>query len=290
MQIPPSDSIKRLGWAIAFLLPSVSLFADDSPNVHLLIFGNTRDKAISQSVSVDKNYVYTTFSGHFAEGELVVGGSYQNQPPDGIESRDWILEQVRTHSLEPQDTLVVYFSGLGGIDNDVGNHLMTASGPLLRHDLIEAMQSRGVRLAVLITDGCTIRRHLVDTAASSVFFTEVTSPLFDSLYFQSEGFVDLSALSPDEVAMGDDDDGGYLTRALCGFLRQNHQQRLTWRDVKDDVQDRIDKLFAELHPKGVRHSVDDNVLFTQTIAARLEVTPDPGADTHPLPTTDPERP
>lgn len=274
MKSPMSTQSRSSHWIAAIISLCALLVASEgqAAQLHLLIFGEMSDPGIEGSVMRDRNSIYSAFQTNITDAELVVGGDYQTDgPPDGKLTPEWILNSIREQPVRPEDTIVVYFAGHGAFDEQRGQYMSTPGGQLLRSKVVTAMQDRKVRLAVLITDTCSVRLDLTDKQVADVAVVTETSPAFVSLFFERSGLIDMSASSPGEVSMGDDIDGGYFTSSFCRFLRANNEQRLTWTTLRDGVQSKVDDVFSQKQPRGVSNPLNGELQFTQTITAKFDL-------------------
>ncbi len=264
-----SQHHKPTRWLTLALALTLSMASADFANAEkicrVLIFADTNDTNIGDSCQVDATSVFQIFLANVPEDRLEI----EQHTGDEV-SRTTILSRINRIQLQTEDTLVVYYSGHGAYDPDQGQYLQTPGQATLRSEVVQAMQARNVRLAILITDTCSvvvpIRQH--EQTFAAMLGPETTSPLFVSLCWDSAGFVDISGSTRGEFAMGADDIGGYFTAELCDYMTANRNSRRDWATVFREVRPQVADLFQTRHPNGypgpggVRQ-------FTQTIDARF---------------------
>ncbi len=107
------------------------------------------------------------------------------------------LDQSRVGA---DDALVVYWSGHGFIEN--GEHFLVQSDGVQcsRKDLLEKAKEAGARLTVLLTDSCANDTSIPFTPYVAAPIPPPISPLFQELFLNYRGVLDVNASSPGEKA------------------------------------------------------------------------------------------
>lgn len=128
---------------------------------------------------------------------------------------DAIVNFYRALGQRPGWSLLFVYSGHGATGSD-GDHYMTFThgGNLSRSRLREAMEGTGASLQVILTDCC----------GSVVPFDAVRRPvpaewaMFEQLFFENAGMVDVLSCEIGAVSLGNDVSGGMFTRACTRLL------------------------------------------------------------------------
>lgn len=186
--------------------------------------------------STKKFALYNTYESAWRGPELYRFDIMSDEAPKmGDRFFERMLEGIRKCPVESDDALVVFWAGHGAFKN--GEHCLAANGSLIeRSRLLDAMKSRGARLTVLITDCCSDYREATEfqnrkefpPSAQTLYGSAGITPLFDNLFFQSRGVVDVCAAIEGSKAFtysrsvripGSNEDrdvsGGCFTIALC---------------------------------------------------------------------------
>ncbi|MFO0904977.1 MAG: caspase family protein [Pirellulales bacterium] len=166
--------------------------------------------------------------------------------------------------LEPasDDAVLFYYTGHGAAD-DRGHYLALAGGPLYRETIREALERKGARLVVLLTDCCNLRsdgRRMVAMAPAPPEPPAAPPPLFRTLFFEASGVVDVNASSPGEAAyftaspedQGIDSYGSLFTRAISQFVEQHLQEEQSWHDLLVAASFGVHVGFREGYPRGAK--------------------------------------
>ena len=223
--------------------------------IHLLVGADTLDPVIGASVQRDVEAVIFAFVVCVPAPQLVVEVCRDEQV-----TRDDLLAAIDRLAVKGSDSLVFYWSGHGAHDEN-DHWLKMRRGPhVYRRELRERMLGKHARLNVLLSDCCntfhpgTARPKI--HAAPAV--PKRVAPLFDALFFRSQGLADINSASENEVAMGTAD-GGLFTAALtglprnpgakqdaAGFFLANQNQPLSWTAMVDDLASRVRTEYAAL--------------------------------------------
>ncbi len=212
--------------------------------LYLLIAADTsKQGGIYLSTGPDTGYVFDAFYAHVPERQLVVYGmgGPEGQPVwDGPDIRfdlgdmgRKLLGAIDACPAGPDDTIVFFYSGHGAHD-DRGHYLLMPDQKttLARPTLIRRIQAKNPRLAVVVTDTCSnlLDRGLLPGPEMMLQPPEQPVPLFDSLFFQSTGLVDLNSSTEGQVAAGPVG-GGLLVLALAYLGNEPDFQRARIRGV-----------------------------------------------------------
>ena len=163
----------------------------------------------------------------------------------GIIKPPQVMHWIRNVQVTPADTLLIYFNGHGKIDT-YGTHWLSFDinsdeTQLARDVLAEELKGKPARLKLLITDTCSFiqddsrttqqrPRAFVGVTATARFYAK-------NLFLQHEGFLDITAASPGELAYGNIEVGGFFTSGIATSLvpdsDTDKDDFLTWREVCD---------------------------------------------------------
>jgi hypothetical protein len=221
-------SLRRpLALFVALALPALPVWAD-APNRSsvkprelkmlrvLLVIDNT-DPDHAVSVERDRQNLQTLLEERIPRERRRIDCLDGNQV-----TREDILKYYRDLATGPDEALMFFFAGHGGIDPKLGHCLQMAAGNqlrLARSEVRRAMEAKGAGLVVLLTDCCSNR---VKTNSANDAMQPLTPrglhPVFRCLFFQHRGTVDITAAEDDTAAYGDDR-GGVFTSALVSLLQ-----------------------------------------------------------------------
>jgi len=214
--------------------------AGNEAKIHVLLVGDTNDPQIGQSVEADLGGMKSVFASNVVERQLRITTLSGHR----VTSRQ-ILQAVGSLAIQPgRDTVVFYFSGHGAFDRGTNEQfLYPARRALYRSEVRKAIQQLQPRLTVLLTDTCSVyveRPPAVMAPAPA----EETSPLFQALFLEPRGLVDISATRPGEEARGDTN-GGYFSTVLRMSLFMHSHERITWAQVLEEVNAEVPKQYFD---------------------------------------------
>ena len=193
-----------------------------------------------------------------------------------IASPAFILESLDELKPAANDTVVLYYSGHGGID-DRGSYFELAGGKLYRDEVRKRLQAKNARLAVLLSDCCNSRSDgRAQTAPRALFRRpETYTPLFQSLFVRPKGFVDVTACAPGQSAFfsppPNDSDaipGSLFTKALSAWAEDHLQRDTSWDELVNEVGIEVHLAFHEAYPQGATFAKGAPVQTDQNVFAR----------------------
>jgi hypothetical protein len=284
MKIPCFEGLGALLWTVLALGSPMVL--GHSPVLaqekvcHVLVFADTNDANIGESVALDASGIERLFTAHIPAERLRISEPYVAYRL----SRAAMLNAIAGHRLRPEvDTLVVYFGGHGSWDvtREDGHRVKARDEYVYRSEIRQAMDKTGARLKILLTDCCS---NLVRPRVRPLVIERTITPpaqtaaAFVTLFWNPVGFIDINSSARGQVAMGDNMLGGYFTSCFTGHLWDNSQRDgLTWANTIERVRTATAKKFVERHPDGVPFRSGGQLITqkTQTIAARLEISSEP---------------
>ena len=296
-------SARPATWFACFLLVT-GLAAPEvrgqQARVHVIIVANRWDASIGGDMALNAKGIAEMFRTNVPRRNLTVEVVDRNAwTPRGV------LDRIARAPVGPNDSLIVFAMGHGAFDPRSGSYLLLAGGqPLFRSQLRQAVEARGARLGALFTDHCNGPRKVekmngVQAPAPPPEAVEI-SPSFRALFFESRGFMELSACKPGEFALclpsllaqgfgrGRPEvyyRGSLFTQALMDSLQlgafgdDGTPLRPSWRAVASDVGDRVKKDFDQVFPTGLRLGPGGGPQNTQTVVLLGE----PPIDLRPAP-------
>lgn len=136
-------------------------------------------------------------------------------------SRETILQRLREMPAGPGDTVFFYYSGHGAVLRGIDHALTTSGGDVLRSEVREALQAKGARLTVILTDCCAnvvkrAPRPQAPMAAPGLPRQEI--PPIRSLLLGHSGLVDILSSDVGESSWSNSEKGGFFTNALVRGL------------------------------------------------------------------------
>ena len=172
-----------------------------------------------------------------------------------------IIDAIKHLNPHPEDTVLFYYTGHGSVD-DHGHFLALAQGKLYREDLLNALSEKKVRLFTVITDCCNTRSDGYNYIAPyyEIPDRKEPSPLFQKLFFESRGVVDINSSSPGESSFfapyqknefgPEGSPGSIFTLSWLDWMQEEKQNSRTWDDMVRGVSLRVHKKFKDYFPKG----------------------------------------
>jgi hypothetical protein len=152
--------------------------------------------------------------------------------PAKLTNPEGVLAYYRDLETDPSETLFFYCNCHGGINEKRGPFLVLGGKSLYRSRLLEAMERKGPRLIVVLTDACgtypkkTPTNQAQDTAARKALpavgagRNAGNGMVMRHLLFRHTGVVDINAAKPGEYSRGVNGRGEYFTLAYAELLDQ----------------------------------------------------------------------
>jgi hypothetical protein len=232
--------------------------AEVEGHVHLVIACDTNPAAhLGEAVTRDAANIGNVFSGDIPPAMRTITSipTEQMNPQGILDAIDALPVAAGT------DIVVFYYSGHGAYNPQMGPFLdLPERGTLRRSAIHQAIQRKGPKLAVVLTDCCyalkprrQVQAYTMAPGAPTGEPPEIVlSPLFESLLFRTTGIVDITSSKQGEISMTrDDNNGSVFTYPLVQFLRQNAQRPLSWGDVFQVVRRQVSADFKGSNPGGV---------------------------------------
>jgi hypothetical protein len=273
----PAANMKLLRVIAATQLLMVMSVPAAAQRVHALIVGDASPSAqwgvLQPNIQLDVIGMSVLFWNHVPSRQLNL--IVLTIETDELATPRTIFDVLDEFRPAPDDVVVVYFSGHGGVD-DRGHYLWLAGGRLYREELRQRMQRSGARLVVLLTDCCSTRSDGQRYYAPAPRITppSTMAPALRSLLNNAAGVVDINASGPNESAFfvptSDQFDvmpGSLFTTALVEFVTENREKPLRWDDLLRSVSFRVHLAFRNGYPDGAKAAKGAEVQRDQNVHA-----------------------
>ena len=237
-------------WLIVFIVMlGLGIFGGSSTQaakVFLLAAGDVNDETIGEFAQDGVSVVERLFGRNLPEDKLVVyNHGWHGAPsvwtgPDLAKSAkpfDDLLEAVASCPASQDDSLVVFWMGYRSwLNNEC--FLNQSSGQsqgevnkLSRQKLSSAIQAKQTRMAALFTEsGKIFRRYDVPKRSYGAPNTDKVSILMNSLFFQTQGFVDLNSSERKQNPMLLDAYGGAFVEVLVEIIEKLDYKQMDWQE------------------------------------------------------------
>ena len=262
----------------------------NAQDVHALLILLGNERSIRRSVEKNKekmvNMLYqlsrhcsvhlTLMHSQNAHEGILSQKTFVNRRSEKSTTQEQHIIQVRqveqwleTLKPKPEDTVLIYYNGHGQIGRFGAHDLMFDPGlsadTLDRGRLSRKLNRKRARLRMLITD--TYGNLSQDLSGAT--FATVTRPYIQDLFLEHEGFLDITAASPGQFAIGNSDLGGHFTSALLsqGFTAAadaDGDDFLSWTEAFDKTLEQTKILYANATFDGrLQMGLDANRQETQ---------------------------
>ena len=220
--------------------------------LYLFSEGDIHDENVGKCVDAAISHIANGVMGNMPENRVVL----YNDPNDyGSRSRRWtgpdistsydvhgdILKAIDQCPAGSNDTIFFYWCGHGAFDE--GGHFLWMPknrGPraMRRSEIQEALERKGVRLVVFITESChVLQRFPEPERIPGAIPRDDVPPLFRSLFFDVSGVVDVNSSSPGQTSEADLLRGGAFTYYLSTSFSEWAAERYGWKDIFEEIDD-----------------------------------------------------
>ena len=280
--------------------------------LHVILACDVDDPELGEGFEINEGLVRRQFFNSIATRNLRYYSSWNSGGPKLTAQN--LLKEIDEIQLKPNDTLMVYLACHGYWDKDDDAHWFRFEndgddGALLRKTIITRIKSRNTRLGLLVTDACTNYEKLPsDRIAVSPPLPplEKTAPLYQSLFFDQQGFLDLSSSLPGQFTLyynnykdvkagvkptikkemasrqipgggfldmyslqlgGATMRGGLFSESMSSLLLAKSDEKLDWRQFTELLRDDVEKRFDQEIPNGqLKTSAGSILQNAQTVA------------------------
>jgi len=237
--------------------------------LHVFIATDDTDRNIGHYVRQDGANVALEFQAGVATQDLKF-----HELEEGVLTGNRIRQIIRRARIAQDDAIFFYYSGHGGYRGEDKHFLSMKGGrdELTRNELISELQRHQAALTVVVTDACynLVFRPPPPPSVGAPLAIE-TEPLFQRLFFQTNGFIDINACTRGQIAATciDPLEGSVFTKMLTTSMQRHMNDEdasFGWHELFDEVSDRTAVEFAELFPGGHGVQVEGNAVqqVTQT--------------------------
>lgn len=265
----------RLSWlplclfSFLFWIPGV-LHAERS--IHVFgVFCNAyegQSGMINEGVTADKFVLNTIFTEYFSEQSW--GVKLHRRTLEGAAAtKDVLLAEFElfTRNVGPEDTVYVHFSGHGFIPDPLNGEQYLSfvdDSEMSRQQWADQIEALPCRLKILITDCCSSYppEFVIAEGDERV---EPWKNLY-SLLLEHEGFVNITAASPGQEALGSEN-GGFLTINL----ESDMQRYSSWEKVFAETQVRVEaETESQIARANLAHKFKPQRPFAYSLGTRIE--------------------
>lgn len=215
--------------------------------IHLILAVDGNSNLGGGNMSADMRNMRQTFERNIPEDRLYI----ERLSIDDLTAEE-MLEAVEKLEVEHHDSVIFYYSGEGGYvkDRDEPFFQLSNGETLSRKKVEELLRKKKVRLTVLLTDCCqsliSVPPSPIEKDTEEVERPEEFSPLFQTLFLESVGFVDLASCQAGEPSYTDPTSrnrGSYFTRCLTELWeKESKNQETHWRKIANDVNGNVLRL------------------------------------------------
>jgi len=224
--------------------------------IHAILAADRADAKIGRGVTIDLENMMHLLRSNIPPANLnLVILDVNSMTPDGM------LDAVDRLTVDPNDTILFYYSGHGALDarNQKQFFALTKGGNIYRETLLTKIEEKLPRLAVLLSDCCNNEADGVGVRSATLRNTPILktpgsfSPLFENLLVFCKGTADLTSSKPGEYSFVDNKNpsrGSFFTWALVElFDRNKTNEDLDWLAIPEKLGSRVQAAFRESFPE-----------------------------------------
>ena len=228
--------------------------------LHAVVVGDESEWAhwgeFLPNIQMDMTQIWVTLTNNVPESQLNMLTVTIESPEDGDPAQ--ILAALDELRPAANDTLLFYFTGHGGLD-DQGSYLSLEKGKLYRDTVQRRMADKGDRLTVMLTDCCNVRGdgQLSHHIACGARRTRKGHAGFSGVVLRAGRHCRrqcLFARREHQFFLKKDDEmyrGSLFTRSLVDYLDRRRTERLSWDELLRDVSVVVHVEFGRNYPDGV---------------------------------------
>ncbi|MDR2704249.1 MAG: caspase family protein [Planctomycetaceae bacterium] len=246
-----------------FLQSNIGLCLDNAKVYLLLAIDSGQADNVGTTVVADGINVRQLFEDNIPANRLNV-----RNIADSNLSEIKILDSINNVPAQKDDCIILYYSGHGAFDERQGHYFQMQNGTSpLRSTFLNALKAKDVRLVVFITDCCNVQANIPapKTGSGGLMSTDKTaifSPLFRTLFLESQGLADITAAKIGQCSFiygKADKRGSIFTWQLCRILEHEKNTQKNWQTIFDMVAVASNRDFRNENPKGVEIPPDRKI-------------------------------
>jgi hypothetical protein len=198
--------------AVSFSTATLLAADADSPRLFVLVAADTTDEVHRDGAQQNMKWIRDAFSAHVPAEQLLV----RFLAGDKLTCES-LLASIDQCPVREADTLVLWWLGRGKFAEEARILLMPDGSELAAGTVRDHVVARPARLAVVVLDACERSLPAEELPAKTLepaLATHLT-PIFQSLFFEPAGLVEIDAGSPGERPLSITRIGGLLT---CGLV------------------------------------------------------------------------
>lgn len=248
---------------LMFLLVTISFdnvsFASP-PKLHVIYIVDTKAGDVGDDIGPGSKKAYEKL--HSVMSEILTEDRQERYSPqlliDDTVTPRMIRVAIQNLRISPQDSVFVWYSGHGVVRADENHVFATSGGDISRNEVRKLILDLEPRLGLLVTDTCSSYEGQIAVPARRV---PADWNGFNDLFFQSRGFVDITAATFGQFAWFSGE-GGFFSTAFINTLCEPKQNLdkdkdgvLSWAEYFERVQKLTNEIFQEVKansPEGAK--------------------------------------
>lgn len=210
-----------------------------SQDMHLVIACDTLDPNCGAGYQAIVGTLEDVFRSNTRDRQLRVG-----KVTGRNFTRKGILQEIGRLRTRPDDSIVFIANCHGANDGDLKHWLQTRTGKLYRTEIVRACVEKNTRFAAVITDSCN-KSIQMDWAEDREEITrrDITMPLFNSLFLESHGLLDVNSATGGQFSWNSRSRGGFFLISLCRVAENRSNQQLLWEEFLKEVETEVTSFF-----------------------------------------------
>lgn len=212
---------------------------------------DTADKKLAEHARADAAMLTSAFEKNCVRGQW----KQVNIKPEDL-TREKILDTIAQIPLNGDDAIVFLYCGHGAYRDEGREHFFVTQNQqqwIRRSEILDAMNRKSPRLAVLLSNACfnyvpSDRRVEAGVEAPKRIVRQSASPLFETLFYRSQGVIDVTACKNDERAYGHSipSSGNLFFSAVTQTLNvAANDAQMGWQGVIDQVKGKVRNSFQK---------------------------------------------
>jgi hypothetical protein len=226
---------------------------------------------VGNIVGTDTYNIRALIENNIASGRLNIIDIQEKMKMNGREgklTKEDIIKEISNLNVNSDDTIFFFFSGHGAYDSVADQYFALASQEqVFRSEVLKEMKSKQVRLTILISDCCynqyDVPAHLrpsASTARAPSGTIKGLRALFEKLFFEAEGVVDITASEkgtygfiypPEARVENGKNKGSIFTWNLCKQLETETHASKNWQQMFELVREETNKDFQKVFKQRI---------------------------------------